>query len=68
MIKKKQVCIAIAFFIVICSAFAFNRTLHSEKLLLPPPTVDFTFDTNACSFDSVSFVSIVSGDGGFDYE
>ena len=65
--NNKYFYIAIIFFIVICSAYAFNNTSNFGKSFLAPPTVDFTFDNNVCSGQSVSFTSIVTGDGPFEY-
>ncbi|WP_186826729.1 PKD domain-containing protein [Psychroserpens burtonensis] len=49
------------------SAIASNTIKVASNSLAPPPTVDFDFDNNTCSGQSVSFISIVTGDGGFEY-
>ncbi|MDO5970860.1 PKD domain-containing protein [Flavivirga aquimarina] len=43
----------------------YSNSVTSE--LPPPPTVDFNFTNNLCSGETISFTSIVTGDGGFNY-
>ncbi|MBR9845747.1 MAG: PKD domain-containing protein, partial [Algicola sp.] len=59
--------LGVIFFLLISSALAFSITLKSEIILFAPPVVDFTFNNNACSGQSVSFNSTVTGDGPFEY-
>ncbi|AUP81416.1 PKD domain-containing protein [Flavivirga eckloniae] len=44
-----------------------SRYSNNTSVSHPPPTVDFNFTNNLCSGETVSFTSIVTGDGGFDY-
>ncbi len=65
--NKKYAYFRVFFFIIVSTALAFNVVSENESTLFAPPTVNFTFNTNACSGETVSFVSTVTGDGPFDY-
>lgn len=63
---KKYTYFGIIFFII-STTLALNKIQEISISIFDPPVVDFTFNNNICSGDTVSFTSNVSGDGPFEY-